>query len=280
LRNSGSERGRLKDEEGHSPTARRRFLGRKSLFLFDLDGVFYRGKESRVPLGGEKTVDAIRSAGKALFILTNDSTDTVETIHSRLAESGITVRVDEILTSASLTSDYLKSKYGPVSYYLIGEHGLEAEMARLGHTKTESDRADFVVVGLDRELSYRKLDHAARAVRNGATIIATHAARLYMYKTGPAVATGPIVKALEYATGKRARVIGKPSPLMFRLALRKAGCPVKDAVMIGDQVETDVAGAARVGIDAVLVTTGVDKTARGYRLLATIQGVDDLAALL
>lgn len=252
-------------------------LSRKSLFLFDLDGVFYRGKEDRVLLGGAKVVGAIRSKGKRLFVLTNDSTDTVETVRSRLSESGVRVSEDEILTSARLTADYLRSRFGRVTYCLIGEDGLEEEMSRLGHRRTEGEKASFVVVGLDRGLSYEKLDHAARVVRGGASIVATHTARLYMYRDGPAVATGPIVKALEYATGKRATVIGKPSPLMFRMALKKAGCRKEDAVMIGDQVETDIAGAARAGLDAILVTTGVDRTADGYGLLAVVRRVDELA---
>ena len=255
-------------------------IRRKALFLFDLDGVFYKGKESRVSLGGARVIETLRSKGKRFFVLTNDSTDTIETIRSRLAGFGIRVKTDEILTSAFLTAEYLRSKHGRVTYYLVGEAGLEAEMRRLGHTRTEGEKADFVVVGLDRGLSYDKLDHAARLVRGGAAIIATHAARLYMYRTGPAVATGPIVRALEYATGKRATVIGKPSRLMFRMALRRARCRSRDAVMVGDQVETDIAGAARAGIDAVLVTSGIDQEAKGYELLATVTNVDDLADLL
>jgi len=259
---------------------RRLNLRKKSLFLFDLDGVFYRGKENRVPLGGSKIVAAIRSAGKKLLVLTNDSTDTVETVRSRLAESGISVGTEEILSSASLTADYLLSRHGPVSYYLIGESGLASEMRRRGHRRTEGEAADFVVVGLDRHFTYDKLDHAARVVRNGASIVATHTARLYMYEKGPAVATGPIAKALEYATGKKAVVIGKPSALMFTMALRKAGCTTEEAVMVGDQVETDIEGATRAGIDAILVTTGVDKAARGHELLATVSEVDELAAFV
>jgi HAD superfamily hydrolase (TIGR01450 family) len=255
-------------------------LGAKELFLFDLDGVFYKGKETRIRLGGRRTVEAIRRKGKKLLVLTNDSTDSVETVWKRLAEDGVEVEKEEILTSASLTAEYVYRLHGSVSYYLIGEPGLESEMRRLGHTRTSGEKADFVVVGLDRTLTYEKLDRAALAVRNGASIVATHAARLYMYADGPAVATGPIVKALEYATGKRATVIGKPSRLMFDMALRRAGCRREKAVMVGDQVETDVIGAARAGIDAILVTTGVDRNAEGHDLLMTIASVDDLAGLI
>ena len=252
----------------------------KILFLFDLDGVFYKGKESRVKIGGTRAIGSLRRLRKSLFVLTNNSTDSVETVHSRLAEFKIPVRKDEILTSGLLTAEYLHRKYGRVTYFLIGEAGLESEMVKYGHRRTEGDRADFVVVGLDRALTYGKLDRAAGLVRNGASIVATHSSRLYMYKTGPAVATGPIVKALEYATRKRATIVGKPSPLMFRVALERAGVKADEAVMVGDQVDTDIAGASRAGIDSILVTSGVDSEAKGYKLLAKIANVDELAKLL
>ncbi len=248
--------------------------------MFDLDGVFYKGKESRVPIGGVKAVAALRRRGKRLCVLTNNSTDTVDTVHSRLAEFGIGIARDEVLTSALLTAEYLRDRYGSVTYFLIGEPGLERELQAAGHRASKEGRPDYVVVGLDRGLTYDKLDAAAAAVRAGARIIATHSARLYMYKDGPAVATGPIVRALEYATGKRATVIGKPSPLMFEIALSRWGCPKDKAVMVGDQVETDLEGAARAGIDSVLVTTGVDKDPGGYSPLAVLPNVDSIADLL
>jgi 4-nitrophenyl phosphatase len=258
---------------------KRPILRKKDLFLFDLDGVLYRGKESRVKIGGTRAIKAIRGSGKKLFVLTNNSTDSVETVHARLIEFDVPVEREEILTSALLTAEYLSKKHGKVSYFLIGEAGLESEMRRCGHSRTEGEEAQFVVVGLDRMFTYDKLDRAARLVRNGASIVATHTARLYMYTNGPAIATGPIVKALEYATQKRAIVIGKPSPLMFRIALERAGCTKRQAVMIGDQVDIDLEGASRAGIDSILVTSGVDQDALGSAI-ATISNVDDLVDLL
>ncbi|HUI23464.1 MAG TPA: HAD-IIA family hydrolase [Nitrososphaerales archaeon] len=252
----------------------------KSLFLFDLDGVFYKGKESRVKVGGTRAIEALRKGGKKLFILTNNSTDSAATVQSRLIEFDIPVKKDEVLTSGLLTAQYLEQKHGRVTYFLVGEEGLDAEMKRYGHRKTVGEKADFVVVGLDRKLTYDKLDHAARLARNGAGIIATHASRLYMYKSGPAMATGPLVKAIEFASQKRAVVIGKPSRLMFSIALQRAGTKKKDAVMIGDQADTDILGASRAGIDAILVTTGIDKDAPGLKLLAKLSNVDELVTLL
>jgi len=255
-------------------------LRTKNLFLFDLDGVFYKGKESRVKIGGTRAIEALRANGKKLFVLTNNSTDSAATVHSRLQEFGIPVRKDEVLTSGLLTAEYLQEKHGRVSYFLVGEKGLDAEMKRCGHRRTMGETADFVVVGLDRKLTYDKLDHAARLARNGAGIVAAHASRLYMYESGPAMATGPLVKAIEYASQKRATVIGKPSPLMFSMALRRAGSERSEAVMIGDQADTDIVGASRAGIDAILVTTGIDQDAPGMKLLAKLSNVDEIVHLL
>jgi 4-nitrophenyl phosphatase len=258
----------------------RRILKDKQLFLFDLDGVFYKGKESRVKIGGTKAVEAIRSRGKKLFVLTNNSTDSAATVHSRLVGFDIPVKKGEVLTSGLLTAEYLRDRYGRVTYFLVGEEGLDSEMKRHGHRRTEGERADFVVVGLDRGVTYDKLDKAARIARGGATIVATHISRLYAYKTGPAMATGPLVKAIEYASSKRATVIGKPSTLMFKIALKRAECAGSHAVMVGDQVDTDIAGATRAGVDSILVTSGVDKEAKGYRLLARLPNVDAIVPLL
>ena len=258
----------------------KKLLADKRLFLFDLDGVFYRGKESRVKIGGTRAIEALRKKGRKVLVLTNNSTDATETVHRRLLDFEVPVRLDEVLTSGRLTAEYLRYRHGRVSYFLVGEGGLDAEMKKCGHSRTDGERADFVVIGLDRGVTYGLLDHAARLVRHGAGIVATHSSALYMYKTGPAMAAGPLVKAIEYAGGKRAIVVGKPSPLMFRIALRKARCGREEAVMIGDQLDTDIAGAIRAGIDPILVTSGIDKRPGGFRVLATLPNVDRIVPLL
>jgi len=258
----------------------KRILRDKKLFLFDLDGVFYRGKESRVKIGGTRAIEALRTNNRKLFVLTNNSTDAAETVYQRLADFDIPVRREEVLTSAQLTAEYLRDRHGQVSYFLVGEGGLDTEMKNCGHRRVDGEEANFVVIGLDRNVTYDILDHAARLARSGARIIATHDSALFMYKAGPAMAAGPFVRAIEYASGKRATVIGKPSPLMFRIALKRARCRRKDAVMVGDQLDTDIAGAIRAGIDSILVTSGIDQEAAGYRLLAKLPNVDAIVPLL
>jgi 4-nitrophenyl phosphatase len=254
-------------------------LSKKKLFLFDLDGVLTAGKEAPVKLGGTKVINKIRaSKGKKFFVLTNDSTDTVETIWERLKRFDIPVKYEEILTSAKLTAQYVAKRYPGGTYFLVGEKGLEEELNREGLRRTRGTKADVVVVGLDRWVTYSKLDKASEAVRNGAALVACHYARLYMFKHRVAMAVGPLARAIEYASGKRAVAIGKPSRLMFELALEKAGVGPEDAVMVGDQEETDIVGAKRMGITSVIVKTGV--YSRGQKRTAAdavVETVDDVA---
>lgn len=258
-------------------------LANKKLFLFDVDGVLYAGKERLRLIGGRKIIEKLRKMGKKFFVLTNISTHTRDSIQANLNSLGFDIKRDEILSSIQLLSDYLKKKYGSVKCYMIGEDGFRRELEANGH-RIVGDDADFVVVGLDRNLSYAKLDNAVQILRKGAKLMGAHMARLYMYETGPAMAPGPIVKALEYASGKRALSFGKPSPLMFKLALAKAGVAGKDAVMVGDQIETDIVGAKKIGMYTVLTLSGVDtmqsvKSAKVKPDLV-LNNVDDLINLL
>ena len=256
-------------------------LSKKKLFLFDLDGVLTAGKEKPVKLGGTKVINKIRSKkGKRFFVVTNDSTDAVETVLERLRRFDIPVKEEEILTSAKLTAQYVAKRHPKGTYFLVGEHGLELELNREGLRRTRGTKADVVVVGLDRWLTYNKLDRASEVARNGASIVACHSARLYMFKNRVAMAVGPIVRAIEYASSKKAVAIGKPSRLMFELALELANCKPEDAVMVGDQEETDILGAKRMGITSIIVKTGV--FSRGETTTdadAVVETVDDVAKM-
>ncbi|HUI00082.1 MAG TPA: HAD-IIA family hydrolase [Nitrososphaerales archaeon] len=253
-------------------------LSRKKLFLFDLDGVLTAGKEAPVKLGGTKVINKIRAKGKRFFVLTNDSTDTIETVHERLRRFDIPVKKEEILSSAKLTAQYVAKNHPGGTYYLVGERGLDEELRREGLRRTRGTKADVVVVGLDRWVTYNKLDKASEVARNGASIVACHAARLYMYRNRVAMAVGPTVRAIEYASSKRAVAIGKPSRLMFELALEKAGCEPEETVMVGDQEETDIVGAKRMGITSVIVKTGVfSRGETKTQADAVVENVDDVA---
>lgn len=187
-------------------------LNRIRTFFFDLDGVLSVGKENPRSLGGQIVVAKIRSLGKKVFVLTNDSTHTREELHGNLSNIGFEFSPDEILTSSHLTALYLTQKLGKSNFFLVGERGLLLELEAAGHQSSE-DRPDVVVVGLDRHLTYDKLDRAMRFVRNGAVLVGGYGGAVYMSDHGPALSAGPIIKLLEFASSKRAIMIGKPSPV-------------------------------------------------------------------
>ena len=252
------------------------------VFFFDLDGVLSVGKERPRYLGGREAVKRLKEGGRKTYVLTNDSTQTREEVLEKLAKLGFNFNIEEVLTSSYLTAEYLTDEFGKARFYLIGEEGLKRELEAAGHET--SDRPEAVVVGLDRQLSYEKLNDGLRHLLAGARLVGSYGGSVYMSAHGPALSAGPIVKALEVASGKRAVLVGKPSPRMFRLALRLAAEKAGRAVMVGDQVETDLIGASRVGIHTVLVLTGVETReamARSkFKPDIVIENVDAIGGLL
>jgi HAD superfamily hydrolase (TIGR01450 family) len=259
-------------------------LNTKSLrvFFLDLDGVLSVGKANPRYLGGKELVNRIRESGRKVFVLTNSSTQTRKEAHSKLKRLGFSFALEEILTSSYLTSNYLTQRFDKARFGLVGESGLARELEAAGHHL--SNRPQAVVVGLDRQLTYNKLDRALRFLRNGAILVGVYGGTVYMSARGPALSAGPVVRALEIASGRKAVWIGKPSPRMFRLALELANETPPHAVMIGDQIETDVVGARRAGVHTVIVLTGVESRESIKRSEIkpelVIENVDDLAKMI
>ena len=253
------------------------------VFLFDMDGVLSIGKEHPLYLAGRKVVGRIKSSGRQAFVLTNDSTHSREEVHRNLVHLGFDFNIEDVLTSSYLTALYLTQKFGRVSFFLVGEEGLRHELEAEGHQFTESN-PDVVVVGFDRRLSYQKLDLALRFLRTRARLIGSYGGAVYMSDTGPALSAGPIIKALEYGSHKKAAMIGKPSPRMFKLALKLAHEEARYAVMVGDQIETDLTGAKKAGVHTILVLTGVetkDSIKRStFKPELVIENADSLARYL
>jgi 4-nitrophenyl phosphatase len=249
------------------------------VFLFDLDGTLWIGKENPRYLGGKRVVRKLKDSGRKTFILTNDSTHSREEIHQNLTKLGFSFTIDEILTSSYLTSQYLTERFGNASFYLIGENGLRHELEAAGHYASAEPEA--VVVGLDRQLTYEKLDDGLQFLRAGARLVGSYGGAVYMGDRGPALSAGSIIKTLEFASGKRAVMIGKPSPRMFTLALQLADEKASKAVMIGDQIETDLVGAHKAGVHTILVLTGVEtRESLNHSKIKPDITIDNLDALI
>lgn len=229
--------------------------GRKAI-LFDMDGVLYRG-ERPLP-GAAEAVELARSLGYRPFFLTNNSTRTRSQYVERLRRMGIECTESDVITSAYATAEYLKSVApNGARVYVIGEEGLKVELRLAGFLLSENGPVDFVVVGLDREFNYGKLARAQRAILSGADFIATNPDATFPTEDGLIPGAGSIVAAVERATGRRPKVIGKPEPFMLELALRLSGARREDCVVVGDRLDTDILAGNRAGMVTVLVLTGV-----------------------
>ncbi len=229
-------------------------LNRYAAFLLDIDGVLVRGGES-IP-GAPEALAELRRRGKVL-LLTNNSTKSRAGTAARLAEAGIAVRPEEVLPSAYVAAQYLRRNFGAVRYWFIGEEGIREEMAAAGHLWVGPEAADWIVVGMDRELTYTKLSQALQALLRGARLLATNEDATFPTPQGLVPGAGAVVGALRGMGFPPEIVVGKPSPIAFSVALAELGTQPQEALMIGDRLETDIAGAVSLGMDTALVLTGV-----------------------
>jgi 4-nitrophenyl phosphatase len=246
------------------------------LLLVDLDGVVYRGAQ---PVPGVAAVLAARAAaGDEVVYVTNNAmwyrTDYV----TRLSSMGAPVTPDRIVSSARATALYLRDLQPPVGRVLVvGGAGLVHELRDVGiEVELSGDAAerwsangrdaaaaigsvDTVVVGLDLEFTYARMACAAEAVRGGARFVATNRDPVYPHEKGLMPGAGSVVAAIETASGVTPVSIGKPGPLLLRVAAHAVDRDVADAVMIGDSLTTDIPAAVAVGARSVLMLTGISK---------------------
>jgi 4-nitrophenyl phosphatase len=242
--------------------------GALRLVILDMDGVLYRGDEP-VP-GGAELARRLHQAGVTVRYATNNSMFTRDQYVERLRGMGISATAEEIVTSTSATIDHLRRHEPGVRTVLaVGADGMVAELGAAGYSVVPIGEAsagadletdapvDAVVVGLDPAFDDVRRDNAARAIRRGARFIATNADARYPTPGGFRPGAGTMVMAIATASGATPLVIGKPEPGMFATILDTAGVSPAEAMVIGDNPDSDIAGAHRSGIESVLVLTGV-----------------------
>ncbi|MGC9003568.1 MAG: HAD-IIA family hydrolase [bacterium] len=226
------------------------------LFIFDLDGVIYR--ETQPLPGAREIVQKLRERGKRVVFLTNNSTKTRYQYKRKLSNIGIKADVEEIFTSAWGTALFLKQE-GAKKALVIGEQGLKKELKRMGIeiTSLPERDVDYVVVGLDRHFTYRKLCNAFEAVRNGAKFLATNMDYTFPIEDKIVPGGGAIVASLRWALRMEPILIGKPSPFLLELIMNRYGVGKNETVIVGDRLDTDIEMGKRAGIKTILVLTGV-----------------------
>jgi HAD superfamily hydrolase (TIGR01457 family) len=247
-------------------------------FLFDLDGVLYRGADP-VP-GAAEALARLRSLGKGIAFVTNNSGRTPQRVAERLRAVGVDADAGEVETSALTTAAVLADR-GVRSAFVVGEAGVVAALSEAGIevAEGEPDAVDAVVVGWDRGADYTKLRVAAVLVQRGAGLVATNPDASFPAADGTKwPGAGALLAAIETTTGVRGEVIGKPYPPLLKAAHARAGGG--RPLLIGDRLDTDIAGAVGMGWDSLLVLTGISdaRDLEGSQVLPTYVA-DDLRGL-
>ncbi len=233
-------------------------LERYDAIVFDLDGVLHRG--DRVVASAPAVLARARERDVPIVFLTNNSSRTPEQVADRLSDLGLPADPDEVVTSALATASMLEGEgVAGRTAFVVGERGIRDALVAAGVRVLDGEpaRADLVVVGWDRSADYAKLRTASLLVQRGARLVATNADRSFPAADGLWPGAGALLATITTTTGANATVVGKPARPMFEAAARKAGA--RRPLMVGDRLDTDVAGAAGVGWDSLLVLSGTTR---------------------
>jgi HAD superfamily hydrolase (TIGR01457 family) len=229
---------------------------RYDALLFDLDGVLYRGDEPVI--FAVEVMAALRDAGACIAFLTNNSSRTPEQVADKLRGIGVEARPEEVVTSALATADVLAEAGGGTAF-VIGQDGIRRALEGVGVVLVdgEPDRVDHVVVGVDVEVTYARLATACVLVERGANLIATNPDASFPVPGALWPGAGALLAVITTTTGAEAEIVGKPFAPLFASARRRTGA--SNPLVIGDRLDTDIAGANALGWDSLFVLTGVSR---------------------
>jgi NagD protein len=249
----------------------------KKAFISDMDGVIYHG--NKLLPGVPEFVDWLKKEGKKFLFLTNSSERTPKELQEKMSRLGIDLEDHVFYTSALATANFLASQKPRGTAYIIGEAGLINALYNAGYTMNNYN-PDYVVVGDTRGYSFEKIEQAVNLVLKGAKLIGTNPDLTGPVEGGIVPATKALISPIELATGRSAYFVGKPNPLMMRIALKKIGCSTEETIIIGDRMDTDIIAGIESEIDTLLVLSGIStlKTVDKfpYRPSYILEGVSDL----
>jgi glycerol 3-phosphatase-2 len=225
--------------------------------LLDLDGCVWV-QDALTPHAREAIAE-LRTAGKGLAFVTNDSRLSPEEYVRKLWSLGLQASLEEVVTVGAAIQFLLAARVSGAPTFVIGSPAVFRHVAESGQhivngTPHAADAELVVVAGHDR-FDFEELRIATQALLAGAEMLAADRDRTFPAADGQRPGTGPIVAALEYATRATARTVGKPEPMIFDTALDRLG-PGR-ALMVGDRLDSDLEGATAAGLDAAIVLTGV-----------------------
>ncbi|HRK36315.1 MAG TPA: HAD-IIA family hydrolase [Candidatus Hydrogenedentes bacterium] len=222
-------------------------------YLIDMDGVIYRGSE--LIAGADRFIRRLRDLDLPFMFLTNNSQRTRRDVATRLQRMGIAVEERHIYTCAMATGRFLAQQKPNGTAFVIGEGGLLQALHANGYSIVDSD-PDYVVVGEGRTMTFEIMERATRMIFNGAKLVSTNMDPNCPTADGIRPGCGAITAMLESATGVPAFSVGKPNPIMMRVARKELNLSAEETTMIGDTMETDIVGGMQMGYRTILVLSG------------------------
>lgn len=220
-----------------------------------MDGVLWRGNQPLIDF--PEIFQKIRDLNLDVILATNNSTQSRESFLRKIAQYGVTLAPRQVINSA-LAATYLLKEHFPEGgrVYVVGESGLVSSLEEQGFIIAK-DHVVAVVAGIDRQLTYEKIATAMRLIRGGAPFYGTNPDRTYPMPDGLIPGAGTILAAIEAATDVKPIIVGKPEPVMLEMALTRMGLTPEQVLVVGDRLDTDIAGGQAIGCRTALVLSGV-----------------------
>jgi len=256
----------------------------KSLIL-DMDGVIWK---SDAPIGDLPAIFArIEALGLKYVFATNNGTKTPEQYAQKLAELGVSVKSEQVVTSALGVAHMLAAtrKFSSgTKVFVIGEDGIDQALREKNFdvlTMDTASDAEVVVMGIDRAITFDKIREATLLVRRGIPFYATNPDKTFPTPRGEIPGAGAWISVITTATDIEPIYAGKPYPFMMELSLELLGTRNEETLVVGDRLETDIAAGQAVGCPTALVLSGVStkEQAEAWKPKIDII-VDDLATLI
>ncbi len=251
--------------------------------LLDIDGVLH---VSMQPIqGAAETLRWLDQKGYQTCFITNTTTMNRTTLAQSLQQIGLPITEERLLTAPVATANYIRQHFAGKRCWVLTKGDTAADFAGIELVEPSTGNVGVVVIGGAEELlTYEAMNNAFRMVMNGATLLAMHTNMYWRTANGLQLDSGPYVRALEIATGKQAVVLGKPDRAFFEQALLTIGVQAQEALMVGDDIENDVAGAQHADMRGILVYTGKHKAdsplLQKVHPDATLPSIADLPAYL
>jgi len=231
--------------------------------ILDMDGVLWKQDQ---PIGNLPQIfDTIKSNQYKVTLATNNASLSISQYLEKLKKFNVRLNPEEIINSSQVLKQYLFHRFpNGGNLYIIGEEGLKDTLI-CDKFRSSEDNVLAVIVGLDQNLNYEKLCRATLLIRGGAAFIATNADVTFPTPQGLVPGVGAILACLEAASSIKPHVVGKPAPEIYIMAMERMGVKPNETMVVGDRLETDIAGAQKLGCRTALVLSGVTELSQAQK---------------